>query len=141
MQNIKARYISPSCVILGEPEIGENTWIGHFTVLDGSKGLKIGKGCSIASGVHIYTHSTHERVLFDKKKLTGNVDIGDNVVIGANSVIHYGCKLESFSMVGALSMLRPYTVVKSGEFWAGAPAEKKQKHYVGFVNHGFPRHE
>ena len=82
---IKARFISPACVILGSPEIGEGTWIGHFTVLDGSQGLRIGKNCSIASGVHIYTHSTHELVALGKAKFVGSVEIGDNVVIGGNS--------------------------------------------------------
>ena len=94
---IQARYVSPSAVILHMngvyPEIREGTWIGHFTVLDGSQGLKIGRNCSIASGVHIYTHSTHEKVARGKEKLVGEVVIGDNVVIGANAVVHYGCRI------------------------------------------------
>ena len=40
------------------PTVGEGTWIGAFTVIDGSGGLTIGKGCDISSGVHIYTHSS-----------------------------------------------------------------------------------
>ena len=44
--------------IIGEPAIGEGTWIGAFTVIDGSGGLTIGSGCDISSGVHIYTHSS-----------------------------------------------------------------------------------
>ena len=47
--------------IIGEPEIGEGTWIGAFTVLDGSGGLRIGRGCDIGCGVQIYTHSTLRR--------------------------------------------------------------------------------
>lgn len=126
--SIKARYISPTCVILHKkgdwPCIGEGTWIGHFTVLDGSQGLEIGRNCSIASGVHIYTHSTHELVTRGGEKLKGNVHIGDNVAIGANAVIHYGCRIESNSCIQALSMLKPNTVVKMGEVWGGNPARK-----------------
>jgi len=124
---IKARFISPACVILGTPEIGEGTWIGHFTVLDGSQGLRIGKNCSIASGVHIYTHSTHELVALGKAKFVGSVEIGDNVVIGANSIIHYGCKIGSNTVIGALSMLKPNTIIDGDEFWAGIPAKFKKK--------------
>ena len=112
---IKARYVSPFCVILhknGEyPEIGEGTWIGHFTVIDGSQGLKIGKNCSIASGVHIYTHSTHELVTRGKKKLTGSVKIGDNVAIGANAVVHYGSKIGDNVVIRSLSLIKPFSVV------------------------------
>jgi len=126
--NIKARYISPSTVILYQngiyPRIGKGTWIGHFTILDGSQGLVIGKNCSIASGSHIYTHSTHELVAKGGEKLVGKVKIGDNVVIGANSIIHYGCTIEDNAIIGALSMLKPNTHVKKGETWVGIPARQ-----------------
>jgi len=125
---IKARYISPSAVILhknGEyPIIGKGTWIGHFTVIDGSQGLKIGKNCSIASGAHIYTHSTHEQVALGKEKLVGRVEIGDNVVIGANSVVHYGSTIKRGAIIFALSMLKPNSHVWSHERWVGNPAKK-----------------
>jgi len=125
---IKARYISLSSVILHQngkyPSIGEGTWIGHFTIIDGSQGLTIGKHCSIASGVHIYTHSTHELIAKGGEKLTGSVTIGDNVVIGANSIIHYGCQIEDNAIIGALSMLKPHTHVKKGETWVGIPARQ-----------------
>jgi carbonic anhydrase/acetyltransferase-like protein (isoleucine patch superfamily) len=123
----KARFVSPLSVILGDPEIGEDTWIGHFTVLDGSNGLKIGRGVSIASGVHIYTHSTHLLTALGKPKLTGPVIIGDHVAIGANSVVHYGCVIGNRSVVGSLSMLKPNTMVPDGEFWCGIPAKFKKK--------------
>jgi len=107
-----ARYVSPSCVVLGDPEVGEGTWIGHFTVLDGSHGLTIGKNCSIASGVHIYTHSTHLQTIEKGPYLQAPVTIGDNVAIGANAVILHGCTIESGCVIPALSLLKPYTVVK-----------------------------
>jgi len=112
---IKARFISPHCVILHNshgvfPTIGEGTWCGHFTVIDGSGGkLEIGKDCSIASGVHIYTHSTHELVTEGKEKLVGSVKIGDNVAIGANSVVFYDVTLTNNVVIPALTLVRPHT--------------------------------
>ena len=45
--------------IYGKVIIGKKTWIGPYTLLDGSGGtLKIGDYCSISSGVQIYTHQT-----------------------------------------------------------------------------------
>lgn len=114
---IKARFISQYCEILPDkdgvyPKIGEGTWIGHFTVIDGSQGLTIGENCSIASGVHIYTHSTHAQVARGEEKRVGAVTIGDNVAIGANAVILYGCNIHSNSVVKALELVKPFTEVK-----------------------------
>jgi acetyltransferase-like isoleucine patch superfamily enzyme len=118
---IKARYISPHCVILHNskgvfPTIGEGTWIGHFTILDGANGkLEIGENCSIASGVHIYTHSTHELVTEGKEKLVGNVELEDNVAVGANSVIFYGVKIGRGVVIPALTVVKPYTRIENVE--------------------------
>jgi UDP-3-O-[3-hydroxymyristoyl] glucosamine N-acyltransferase len=107
-----ARFTAPSCIILGEPEIGEGTWLGHFTILDGSNGLVIGKNCSIASGVHIYTHSTHELVTEGKPKLMGSVKIGDNVAVGANSVIMYDVTIGDNVCIPALTVIKPHTRIE-----------------------------
>ena len=48
-----------SSLIYGEVSVAEETWIGPYTVLDGSGGhIKIGRNCSVSAGVHIYTHDT-----------------------------------------------------------------------------------
>lgn len=123
---IEARYISPTAVILGDPEIGEGTWIGHFCIIDGSGGLKIGKNCDISSGVHIYTHSTHERCSLDGEKLMGEVEIGDNVFIGANSVILPGCYIGSHCIIGALTLLRPHTTISGWSLVTGVPGKVRR---------------
>lgn len=119
----QARFTSPSAIIIGNPTIGRDTWIGHFTIIDGSEGLIIGKNCSIASGAHIYTHSTHQQHTQRKQRLRGNVKIGNNVAIGANAIVMYGCRIEDNALIGALSLLRPNTHVGKHEFWAGNPAK------------------
>ena len=51
--------IYDSSCIFGEVRAGVKTWIGPYTILDGSGGLvSIGDYCSISAGVHIYTHDT-----------------------------------------------------------------------------------
>ena len=50
--------IYDSALVIGDVQVGRNTWIGPFTVLDGSGGLTIGSNCSISSGVQIYSHDS-----------------------------------------------------------------------------------
>ncbi|MDQ7878753.1 acyltransferase [Microbacterium sp. QXD-8] len=90
--------------VIGEPDIGHGTWIGAFTVIDGSGGLTIGTGCDISSGVHIYTHSSARRCVSGRSY--GVVDraavvIGDRVFIGANAVINMGVTIGPEAVIGA----------------------------------------
>lgn len=119
------------CIIVEVPYIGEGTWIGYFTVLDGSGCLEIGSDCNISSGVHIYTHDTVSRCIkgkksrkFIEKKAT---QIGDNVFIGANSVILKGVTIGNQSIVGAGSVVLEGTVIGERELWAGNPAKFVKK--------------
>ena len=109
--------------IVGEPEIGEGTWIGAFTVIDGSGGLVIGRGCDISSGVQIYTHSSAKRCVSGRRFAEVErepVRIGDRVFIGAGAVINMGVEIGDEAVIGAgavvTSDVAPRTVV------AGVPA-------------------
>jgi acetyltransferase-like isoleucine patch superfamily enzyme len=89
---------------VGEPVIGEGTWIGAFTVLDASGGLTIGAGCDISSGVQIYTHSSARRCVSGRafnEVERQPVRIGDRVFIGAGAIINMGVTIGDESVVGA----------------------------------------
>jgi acetyltransferase-like isoleucine patch superfamily enzyme len=122
------------CWLIGEPEIGDGTWIGAFTVIDGSGGLKIGRGCEISSGVHIYTHSTVKRCVYGKKfRGDGTVNrdiierapvsIGDHSFVGANSTILMGVSVGDHCVVGAGSVVLEGTVIPPYSVVAGVPAK------------------
>ena len=50
--------------VYGDVQVGFGTWIGPFTLLDGSGArLRIGSNCNISAGVQIYTHDSVRRVL------------------------------------------------------------------------------
>jgi acetyltransferase-like isoleucine patch superfamily enzyme len=112
--------------IVGEPEIGEDVWIGAFTLVDGSGGLKIGKGCNVSSGVHIYTHSTVRRCLSERKYPEVDrkpVEIGDFVFIGANSTILMGTKIGHHSVIAAGSVVLEDSDISAYSVVAGVPAK------------------
>ena len=103
--------------VYGKVSIGKKTWIGPYTLLDGSGGtLKIGDYCSISSGVQIYTHQTVKWALtggkasYEKSKTT----IGDCCYLGPYSVITMGVKIGKCSVIGAHSLVNhnvpPYAI-------------------------------
>jgi acetyltransferase-like isoleucine patch superfamily enzyme len=90
--------------VVGDPQIGEGTWIGAFTVIDGSGGLTIGSGCDISSGVQIYTHSSAKRCVSGRAHPDvdrASVTIADKVFIGAGAVINMGVTIGESAVVGA----------------------------------------
>lgn len=109
--------------IIGDPSIGEGTWIGAFTVIDGSGGLTIGSGCDIASGVHIYTHSSALRCVSGREYPTvdrESVSVGDRVFIGANAVITMGVSIGDEAIIGAGSVVTKDVAART--VVAGTPA-------------------
>ena len=84
--------IYDSAIVIGDVKVGKNTWIGPFTVLDGTGGLEIGDTCSISAGVQIYTHDTVEWAISGGKhpKEQAPVQIGNRCYIGPNSIISKG---------------------------------------------------
>jgi acetyltransferase-like isoleucine patch superfamily enzyme len=95
---------NPHAWIVGAPEIGAGTWIGAFTVIDGSGGLSVGIGCDISSGAQIYTHSSVRRCV--SGRAFAEVErqptrIGDRVFIGANAVVNMGVTIGDEAVVAA----------------------------------------
>lgn len=100
--------IYDSSLVIGDVRVGENTWIGPFTILDGSGGgLEIGSHCSISAGVQIYTHDTVERTLSGGKApiVTASTRIGSNCYIGPNTVIAKGVTIGDGVTIGANSLV------------------------------------
>jgi acetyltransferase-like isoleucine patch superfamily enzyme len=96
-----------SCLILGDVKVGCDTWIGPFTVLDGSGGLSIGSHCSISAGVQIYSHDTVERSLSGGNAPIeiASTKIGSNCYLGPNVIVGKGVTIGDRVVVGANSLV------------------------------------
>ena len=103
----KNTTIYDSSIVLGNVKVGKNTWIGPFTVLDGTGNLKIGDNCSISSGVQIYSHDTVKWALSSGKEKyeKAKTIIGNDCYIGSNSVINKGIKIGNKCVIGAKSFV------------------------------------
>jgi carbonic anhydrase/acetyltransferase-like protein (isoleucine patch superfamily) len=115
---------NPFCWIAGEPAIGEGTWIGAFTLIDGLGGLKIGKGCNISSGAQILSHSTVRRCLSEgrhEKVDCRATELGDHVFVGANAVVQMGARIGDHCIIGAGAVVLEDAVIPPYSLVAGVP--------------------
>ena len=99
--------IYDSSLVIGDVNVGRNTWIGPFTVLDGSGGLEIGDNCNIASGAQLYSHETVSWVLSRGKMeyIRAKTIVGDCCYIGPNTVVSMGIKIGNHCLIGANSLV------------------------------------
>lgn len=120
----KGSSIYHSSYVYGDVKVGENTWIGPFTVLDGTGGIEIGSYCSISAGVQIYTHDTVEWALSggESPYQYAPVRIGDRCYIGPNTVISKGVGIGDCTVVGANSVV--LADIASGSRVWGCPARE-----------------
>lgn len=118
--------IYDNVLVLGQPLVGENVWIGPNVVLDASGGLTIGDNCNISAGVQIYSHDSVDRCLsggtYDLSK--SPVVIGANSYVGPNSVIAKGVRIGSCCVIGSMSLV--LNDVPDGCVAYGTPARIKQ---------------
>ncbi|MBK6792138.1 MAG: acyltransferase [Anaerolineales bacterium] len=114
--------IYDSAVVLGDVKVGMHTWIGPFTVLDGSGGLEIGNYCSISAGVQIYTHDTVKWAISGggEQPDRAPVRIGSNCYIGPNTIISKGISIGDGCIIGANSFVN--RDIPSGRKAWGTPA-------------------
>jgi acetyltransferase-like isoleucine patch superfamily enzyme len=115
--------IYESSVVLGEVTVGNDTWIGPNTLLDGSGGISIGSFCSISAGVQIYSHDSVQWAVSggEKPYEYAATSIGDNCYIGPNSIISKGVSIGHGSIIGANSFVNRN--VSDGQKFAGNPAK------------------
>lgn len=114
LKNEVGTQFNDFCILRGKEYItlGDDVWIGYFTLIDGSGGLTIGSKVAISSGVHIYTHDTsfHKALNTPKQPDASHVHrapvkIGSNVQIGANSVVLPGVTIGDNVVIGACSLV------------------------------------
>ena len=94
-----------------------------FCLIDGSGGLEIGRGCDLAGGVHVYTHSSAARCVTERAVPIERqpVKIGDFTFIGANAVVLMGVTIGSHCVIGAGAVVS--SDVPDGHVAVGVPAK------------------
>jgi acetyltransferase-like isoleucine patch superfamily enzyme len=111
-----------SSTIVGDVSVGNHTWIGPNTTLDGTGGLRIGAFCCISAAAHLLTHDTVRWALTRGRASYeyGAVKIGDCCFISVGAIVTKGVTIGQCSLVGAGAVVTKdvpeYSIV------AGVPA-------------------
>lgn len=122
-QEDKGITIYNSATLIGDVEIGENTWVGPFCLLDGGGGLLIGRYCTISTGCQVLTHDTAKWTLSGGKMVYeyASTNIGDYCFLGSLAVITKGVTIGNHCLIGAGAVVTnnvdDYTIV------GGVPAK------------------
>ncbi len=109
----------------GDLSIGDNTWIGHETIIICSTELKIGANvdiaprCYIGTGTHEINLNPNEPNVAGKGK-SCSIEIGDGCWICACSTLLPGCKIGKQSIIAAGAVVKGE--VGCRELWGGALA-------------------
>lgn len=104
--------------------IGDNCYFNHNCSLTVMDTIEIGNECMFGNNVVIVDHNH----LIENNKISGTkyekakVKIGNNVWVGANSVILQGVNIGDNSVVAAGAIVTKN--IPSGEIWGGVPAKK-----------------
>ena len=85
--------------------------------------ITVGDNVTIASGVRFITHDDSAEYYFPRGSLiVGRINIGNNVFIGAESIIMPGVSVADNCVIGAGSVVT-HSITKEGSVVAGVPAK------------------
>lgn len=100
--------------------VGENFNRMHNVLIDDSHCwlISIGDNVTLAPNVHILAHDASTKMLLGVTKI-GRVDIGNNIFIGAGSIILPSSTVENDVIIGAGSVVNGR--IRSGYVYAGNP--------------------
>ncbi len=126
----KKSKFHPLVWIVGDPEIGDNVYIGGMSEINAkSAKVVIGNNCDIASFVSINCADSHKKCIgLSDKVERKDISIGDNVFIGSHSVIKGGSRIGHHSVVAAGTIvdgveIEPYSLI------FGNPMQTKKRYY------------
>lgn len=103
-------------------KIGQNSYPSHADICEPYSFVTIGNNVIFGMGAIISPH------LFEGGKfLNYKIIIGNNVTIGANSVIMPGVTIGNGALVAAGSVVKKHSNIPANEIWAGIPAKSISK--------------
>ncbi len=136
LTSFKKNKFHPLVLIVGEPQIGENVYIGCMSEVNAVKSkVIIGDNCDIASFVSINCADSHKKCIgLSDETERKDIVLENNVFVGSHSVIKGGAHIGHNSVVAAGTIvdgvkIPPYSLV------IGNPMTIKIKYYLNNASH------
>ena len=108
-------YVHPTAVVIGHVTIGKDCYIGPGSVLRGDWGkVIIGDGCNVQESCTLHMFPGKSVILKDGAHVghgavIHGAELGEQVLVGMNSVVMDDVVLGDGSFVGALSSAKRYS--------------------------------
>mgnify|MGYP006094320245 FL=1 len=134
-------YIHPTAVILGHVTIGKDCYIGPGAVLRGDWGkVIVGDGCNVQENCTLHMFPGKSVVLKDGAHVghgavIHGAELGEQVLVGMNSVVMDDVVLGDGSFVGALSLVPANKVFEPRSLIVGNPARRVKEVSDQMYNH------
>jgi len=129
-------FVAPSATLIGNVELWDQASVWYDCVINADKNLiRIGAGTNVQDGTVITEADEELNEDHDGSTIIGHwVTIGhrcvlkactveDHCLVGMGSVLSIGSYMESYSILGAGSVLVPWQRLPSGQVWVGNPAK------------------
>ncbi len=122
-------FVHPQAAVIGHVIIGKDVYIGPGAAIRGDWGsIRISDGCNVQENctIHMFPGVT---VILEKGAHIGHgaiihgAYIGENVLIGMNSVIMDDAMIGKNSIIGALTFVKAGMEIPEGSLVAGNPAK------------------
>lgn len=104
----------------GKLTIGERTYVNYGTNISSAKSVQIGTGCAIGQYCIIMDNDYHQVGNLDRMPESRPVFIGDRVWLGARVIVLPGSHIGDDAVIGANSVVRGS--IPAGMIAAGVPA-------------------
>ncbi len=122
-------YVHPQANVTGNVIIGKNVYIGPGAVLRGDwGGINIKDGCNVQENcvIHMFpgiTVTLEEAAHIGHGAIIHGAHIGENVMIGMNSVIMDNVEIGKNSIIGALTFVKANSVIPERSLVVGNPGK------------------
>ena len=134
-------YVHPTAVVIGHVTIGKDCYIGPGTVLRGDWGkVIIGDGCNVQESCTLHMFPGKSVILKDGAHVghgavIHGAELGEQVLVGMNSVVMDDVVLGDGSFVGALSLVPANKVFEPRSLVVGNPARRVKEVSDEMYNH------
>lgn len=120
-------FVSEACYIVGDVEIGENSSVWPGAVIRGDYGrITIGKNSVIQDTCVIHTDDSldiGDNVLVTHGAVIHGHRVGNNVLVGVNSVILEQAEIGSYCFIGAGAVVRGGANIPDESLVIGVPGQ------------------